>query len=169
MEGQRMDGSRFDNLTRAIVAPAGSARTRRGFLAALGAAAAGLIGGRATVAQDACPPEQYYRRRAGGCVCAADGNPPDPITGVCPCPGRLVRCGEYCVDTRNDPDNCGDCDVVCPGSIGPCTAPFCRRGYCDPIPYPAGTACDDGDPCTTTAACDGWGTCVATGFSPTCV
>jgi hypothetical protein len=38
-----------------------------------------------------------------GCVCDSTGRPPDPASGVCPCPNGLILCGGICVDHRKDP------------------------------------------------------------------
>jgi formylglycine-generating enzyme required for sulfatase activity len=40
------------------------------------------------------------------------------------CPGGGTQCAGGCIDTQTDPNNCGDCGLVCPGSA-PCVAGNC--------------------------------------------
>lgn len=51
----------------------------------------------------------------GGMVCQ---------DGVCVCPPSLTDCDGTCTDTQSDPNNCGDCGVVCPPGN------FCLQGQC---------------------------------------
>ncbi len=53
---------------------------------------------------------------------------------------------------------CGGAPRACPPVEGACMAPACAEGECGAAPLPDGTACDDGDPCTTEDACVS-GTC----------
>jgi hypothetical protein len=70
-------------------------------------------------------------------------------TGNCPActsPGMMCCNGVDCtVDSLNDPDHCGACNVVCQGAT-----PFCQQGKCVPTPCDS----DSGDPlCCGTTAC----------------
>lgn len=97
-----------------------------------------------------------------------DGGDPDPI--VCEAPEEL--CGDLCIDTTIDPENCGACEDPCGGEE------FCARGECT-AECPNGTeecvagsrACNDlredrancggcGDGCEDTEICAN-GNCVA--------
>ena len=54
----------------------------------------------------------------GGMVCQ---------DGACVCPPSLTNCDGTCTDTQSDPNNCGDCGVVCS------SFPFengCLQGQC---------------------------------------
>lgn len=55
--------------------------------------------------------------------------------------GDAVYCDGVCTFLNVDPDNCGDCGIVCGGST-----PYCNQGMCSP--------CRPG-----TADCDGDGVC----------
>ena len=81
---------------------------------------------------DACPPPPYVTPAAcGACgiVCSA-------TTSACllngagewvcapPCTPPLVACNGQCVDTQNDPLNCGACGKICPSNI--CVAGVCQ-------------------------------------------
>jgi len=65
--------------------------------------------------------------------------------GVCgsQCSGGTTQCGDLCVDTQNDPANCGRCGGT--PDAGPC--PFCQDGVCQSVcPAPSlvcGTECVD--------------------------
>jgi hypothetical protein len=50
--------------------------------------------------------------------------------GTCLCRDGLVRCGGVCVDTRSDPNHCGECDKDC-GDPGVCNASKCLEGCGD--------------------------------------
>jgi hypothetical protein len=76
------------------------------------------------------------------------------------CEGSAVECGSECVDTSNDPGNCGGCGVTCDTAAGQ----SCVAGECvAPVVCEPGTteACYDG-PLGT----EGVGTC--TGGTRTC-
>lgn len=53
-------------------------------------------------------------------------------TGCVACSGRLSACGNVCVDTAADVNNCGGCGYACPpvpmGGTPTCTASRCRYG-----------------------------------------
>lgn len=76
---------------------------------------------------------------AGDCVgtpaCASAG----PTHKLC---GGDCSAG-YCTDTATDPNNCGDCDVVCPVG-GPHTTRSCSAGQCA-LPCDPGYSDCDGD------------------------
>jgi hypothetical protein len=69
-------------------------------------------------------------------TCAAD---------VCVCRDGLTRCGGACVDTRADPDHCGDCEATCPED-----QPVCQSGACAPACAAPLQAC--GGACVDTTA-----------------
>ncbi len=48
------------------------------------------------------------------------------------CPAGLTDCHGVCVDTSNDPLNCGDCDSICqfPNAQATCSAGACQLGPC---------------------------------------
>jgi hypothetical protein len=61
---------------------------------------------------------------------------------VVPCSAAQTRCGTACIDTQNDPSNCGSCGRVCSAmnlhkvssygcSAGKCTIKTCDAGYGD--------------------------------------
>jgi hypothetical protein len=143
-----MDGSRFDELARAL----GRLRSRRGALgASLGAVAAGLLlgAGRADAgcrrvsarcqgANECCDGARCRRRR-------------------CRCRPALTTCADgRCHDLTSDPAHCGACDVACDperqcvvNDCIPCPGdvPACNHVCCD-----AGGAClprsdDEGPTC----------------------
>lgn len=125
-----MDGSRFDQLARAMA----GRRTRRGFLGGLAALAAGAAGLRATEAK--CPPGAVAAS-GGRCICKATGREPGP-TG-CPCPTGQTSCdgGATCKDLNSDLANCGTCGnacaagQVCLAGVCRCTPGTCPNGCCD--------------------------------------
>jgi hypothetical protein len=66
---------------------------------------------------------------------------PDPGMDMPVCPPPLTLCGGVCVDTMNDPNNCGGCGMVCPdGSL-------CIGGMCVPMDPCEGIICADGLSC----------------------
>ena len=56
----------------------------------------------------------------------ADADVPDADVPDVVCPVGSTRCGEVCVDTRSDLENCGACGRAC-GASG-----FCEGGTCRP-------------------------------------
>lgn len=144
-----MDGSRFDQLARAM----GGQRTRRGFLGGLAVLVAGAAGLRA--ADDAgavCPPGSVAAS-GGRCICKSNGRQPGP-TG-CPCPAGQTSCdgGITCKDLSTDVANCGACGNRCPAPAnatascvgGSCTT-ACIAGYvsCGGACIPVGGCCIGG-------------------------
>src|SRR5688572_18862229 len=73
-------------------------------------------------------------------------SPPPPSAGPA-CSGSLSRCDGACVDTRNDPENCGDCSTAC-ASGQACLDSACVASGCDDGQTRCGDACVD----TQTAA-----------------
>ncbi len=57
-------------------------------------------------------------------------------------------CGGVCVNTDNDPSNCGGCGTVCSGAT-----PYCGNGSCHPAPCTAGQTCNPGETCCGSACC----------------
>jgi hypothetical protein len=73
------------------------------------------------------------------------------------CPGGTTDCGD-CVDTSNDPNNCGGCGILCQNGAdcvnGVCQTPcpLCQvneNGTCVPTPCGACEVCSD-----TTGQCE---------------
>jgi hypothetical protein len=77
---------------------------------------------------------------SGSQVCAAGGCGQAPGTScttdsecstahctnaVCVCPSTLTLCGNACVDTNTDPNNCSGCNTPCPANM-----PICQNGTC---------------------------------------
>ncbi|MEZ4409655.1 MAG: MXAN_6577-like cysteine-rich protein [Polyangiales bacterium] len=96
------------------------------------------------------------------------GNPPD--TGPTPCGAGQTRCGDVCVDTASNNDNCGSCGNAC--SAGQtCTAGACAsQTDCPAGQTRCGSSCVDtgsdaancgacGNACPTGDTCTG-GTCM---------
>jgi hypothetical protein len=118
-----------------------------------GASVCNTINGPACVA---CPPDQLLGAGCR-CLCAASGRPPDPATGLCPCPNGQQRCGGACVDTGANPNHCGGCELTC-FSSNACETATCQGGSCVCSAF-AGAACDDGNRCTVDDICQADGAC----------
>ncbi len=113
------------------------------------------------------------RHDQGGCVPISV-----TVTFYTPCESGLTRCGEDCVDTSSDPENCGVCDNACdpyvhasPGcTMGQCAMGPCDEGWGDCDHDPAngcetdlgsdaqncgecGRECNDSDVCTQDDTC----------------
>ena len=93
------------------------------------------------------------------------------------CISQPVNAGASCED--GDPCTDSDaCDGVggcagtprdCSEHANACAEAACLGGLCKQSPRPAGTACDDGETCTTQDQCDGAGACAgAWSASPQC-
>lgn len=126
-----MDGSHFDDLTRAL------AISRRGalkhLLAGLVAGAGGLLGAGMAAGQG-CEP---VRRR---CVADTDccSGLCDPATGRCVCAAGTEECSGDCIPLdqyQSDAENCGGCRVRCRHSPE-CQLPACLAGVCGGVPDP---------------------------------
>ncbi len=94
------------------------------------------------------------------------------------CDASLAECNNSCVDTAVDPDNCGDCDIVCPddasGAPGVCDSGTCTIACAQlTCPTALGFVCVDdqtdenhcgdcGVVCSGGASCDA-GACVLPG------
>ncbi|MFT7622601.1 MAG: hypothetical protein ACI9WU_001774 [Myxococcota bacterium] len=97
------------------------------------------------------------------CLCAAallgcpdgegDGTPPETNTGVDGGDGGATggTDGDQFVGCQSDAD-CG----AALGDLGPCQTATCDAvtQNCKPLPVAKGTACDDGNPCTSNEQCD---------------
>jgi hypothetical protein len=66
---------------------------------------------------DAAPPRDVVEEDAAPVDAPRDAPRDAPFCGF------LVSCGGRCVDTRTDPNNCGDCGHVCAGRV--CVDYFC--------------------------------------------
>lgn len=66
---------------------------------------------------------------------------PTDKTGKCVA-GLLKKCGDTCVDTQTDNNNCGDCMIACSGTK------ICVAGKCADACPPSSTRC--GDKCVST-------------------
>jgi len=74
------------------------------------------------------------------------------------CPGSLVACGSDCVDTQNDPTNCGDCGIDC--GVDECIGGVCTTISCVDDNNPCSV---DGDCCSDFCATDGNCGCMPSG------
>ncbi len=73
----------------------------------------------------------------GGGPCLADGGVVDQ------CPGQgLVCCLGTCVNTTNDPQNCGGCGTTCSGLSSMCHQAVCAPAACTPACTAGQTCCD---------------------------
>jgi hypothetical protein len=86
-----------------------------------------------------------------GCAAANTPTGNDGSTGghaICPdhpdqCGGKC--CGNKCIDTTLDPNNCGDCGNACGAGQ------LCRSGSCGCLP--SGAMCGTGQTCCSSAGC----------------
>ena len=110
----------------------------------------------------------------GGTISSVDGGGTDassdaaksdggggPDTGnTCSCAMGLVCCNGACVNTNNDPHNCGSCGNPCNTSSQMCLGGSCTASQCNPTctsgsicceidgPGPSGPPqCEQGDSC----------------------
>jgi len=74
----------------------------------------------------------------GGSVCH---------NGNCFCPSSKTKCGASCSDLTSDPNNCGQCGVVCPAGGS------CEQGECYPKPMHCGSCVPDGHGGGTVTCC----------------
>ncbi|MBI5609161.1 MAG: hypothetical protein HY902_09795 [Deltaproteobacteria bacterium] len=95
----------------------------------------------------AVTPLQYAPKDGAACD---DGNP---------CTVSETCQGAQCKGPQKD---CTSLDGTC--AVGACNP---ASGACAPTPKAGGTACDDGNPCTTQDKCDGSGVCTAQPLSCT--
>jgi hypothetical protein len=149
-----MDGSRFDQLARALA----RGRTRRGILGGLAALAGGAVTANRAGAV-ICPPGQYAGS-GGRCLCKLTGRPPG--ANGCPCGAGQTNCSGTCVNLSSDLANCGSCGNACPGV--PNGVPVCIGGGCDiecalAADPCGGECCGDGEFCEA----DTCVSCLATG------
>ena len=160
-----MDGSRFDNLSRAF----SLSSTRR---SAIRAAVATAIGGASVVALAESGSAQVVCRSAGqACTrnkqCCSDAcdtrrSAPSNQRNKCYCPNGRTDCGNACVDLTSDENHCGACGIACGGGETCCNG-TCRDldadrdncGTCGKRCTNAAHICDEGgcvDPCAGSGA-----------------
>lgn len=91
---------------------------------------------------------------SGGCTGGpgpADGGALDSASCTPACGMARTCCGGACVNTANDPRNCGACGAPCGADT------YCTGGACVPRPCtttcPAGTICCDGACCSAGQIC----------------
>jgi hypothetical protein len=118
-----VEPTKFDDLTKALA----TATSRRQALKTIAATTIGGVLGLAGIGTAFGAPKCH--RNGLGC----DTNSQccsgycDPTTGTCACPSGQTNCSGTCVNTQNDPNNCGGCGNVCPAAglaciNGGCTA-----------------------------------------------
>jgi hypothetical protein len=87
-----------------------------------------------------------------GAASGAGGQGGAAGAGTCaePCPTLTPECcGSRCVDTSNDPQNCGRCGNVCEGDT-----PYCAPGgNCEALPC-EGASCDAAQTCCGDQCCE---------------
>ena len=141
-----MDGSRFDDLARAL----GHGISRRKLLRGLAGGVAGALAGGALTRKDASARSLT--------ICHATGNPNAPYESL------TIQQAEFSLHARHGDylrvECCADGD--CPNQYGECGHGVCQNGYCAQLPAEAGTPCDDGLACSANAVCDGAFTCLGT-------
>ena len=146
-EESLVDGSRFDDLTRAL----GKQSTRRRTLAGIvGVVAGGL-----------------FVRTAGArtlTICHATGDAESPYESL------EVSQAEFNLHARHGDFLRVECcvDSDCGSSEDPCSG-VCQNGYCAPLPKPAGTSCELDE--TQAGVCDEQGVCTPSEIcvaAPTC-
>lgn len=130
-----MDGSRFDELTRALSAQ----RSRRAVLGALAGAALASVGLHADVSAN------------NASLCRSVGNS---------CNGNGNCCSHNCVKEGRARKIC-HCQSAadCPASADPCRSPVCLPSGSCGTTINQGVACDDGNACTTGDVCQADGSC----------
>jgi hypothetical protein len=169
-----MDSRRFDSLARTLAAQQSAAgargrQTRRGFLGALAAVGAGLLGARGTsaqVTQVSCGNQLCASNPGGcapGCVCCVYTN---PITGTV----TNSRC--------RPPGTCSPGTVACPsgqvlGPSGVCVAPTTTTTTTTtttaaPTCLPGGGCVPFGDACDQNADCQASWVCRPPSTGQTC-
>jgi len=100
----------------------------------------GGVAGSGEIKRDGASPADAATRDSG----SADAIPPSASdAAACPSdcgPGRAC-CNGACVDTRNDPHNCGGCGIECPDdknwcdATDPTHAPFCNAQVACAVDY----------------------------------
>ena len=148
-----MDGDRFDDLTRAL----GRKSTRRRWVQRVAGGVAGLLVGGIGASRSAGAAGRSLT------ICHATGNPAAPWQSL------TIDQSEFNLHARHGDYLRGECcaNTDCTSTMGECGQAVCQNGYCTQLPAAAGTPCDDGLYCTTSAACDGAFNC-ASGDHVTC-
>jgi len=95
-----------------------------------------------------CPEGKEFFTGLNKCVPKCTGDlQRDPNTGACVCPvlpgGVSTQCGDKCVDTNTDTNNCGSCGHACPSDQ------TCSGGTCQ-SQCPTGTTKDEYGNCKCT-------------------
>jgi Stigma-specific protein, Stig1 len=136
-----MDERRFDALTRTLAAGSTRRTIVRGLIASIPGSLFLKRASRDALAQ---PTDCSM---LAGIPCQGDGECQG--TGTVPiCPANIC-CDGICIDTLNDPANCGGCGTTC------APAESCRRGQCVALCPPDQIYCGDGcyDPLTDNTHC----------------
>jgi len=149
-----MDGSKFDNLARAL----GQGTSRRAMLRGLAGGVAGILAGGALTHQSAGAAGRDL------VICHATGDSSAPYqTMTIPQTemNQHARHGDFVrVECCTDSD--------CPDQSGECGQGSCQSGYCIQQPLAAGTTCGGGQSCLTSGVCDGAFTCSGAGAPIVC-
>ncbi|KAH8901662.1 hypothetical protein GQ53DRAFT_790105 [Thozetella sp. PMI_491] len=100
----------------------------------------------------------YYSKVSGD---YAAGHYTETIQEYCDCKcndDSLTACGDKCVDTKTDPDNCGSCDIHCPTNS--CTNGACSFNSCLGQTCATFGPCGPGGSCVCASIADHTGFCV---------
>jgi hypothetical protein len=157
-----VDGDRFDDWARSFAASSSRRGVLRGLLGGAAAGALGLAGARGAGAVACRTPGELCRENANCCsrLCVADtaGRHVCQCRTEADCPPPTNKClAATCAGGV-----CGTAPAVHCAALDQChLAGTCdpSTGVCSNPNAPNGTACDDGNRCTQTDACQG-GTCV---------
>ncbi len=82
----------------------------------------------------------------------ADAAKDGPTGGGCTCQTGRMCCNAKCVNTDNDPQNCGGCGLICSGTTPYCDG-VCKVSPCMPRCMQGQICCKDEGPVSTGAMC----------------
>jgi hypothetical protein len=121
-----MDADRFDALARSLI---GTGSRRHALVLALSGVLTVLLAREHAAAHDLfkkCKKKSGKQKKA--CVKKAKKHAAQHTDESPTCETGFTRCGDACVNTQNDPQQCGRCGVRCPGSAtGRCAAGKCTQ------------------------------------------